>query len=990
MRARGHLQLSVTAGLTTASLAALLLVVAGGDFAVSAGAELELTGSSAAVLFAVTALGLVVVAFTSRYCIDDPAPDRLLWLMVGTIVGAGFVAGAADLATLLAGWVATTIFLAALLLHRSDLGVVRASRRRTGVALAAADAMLLGAAAIVFAEAGNVRLGELGAVAERLADASVLGIDAATLTALLIVGAAVGRCAQIPFGTWLPTTLAAPTPVSALLHAGVVNGGALLLVGLAPLVFAQTAAVWALFSIASATMLWATSQMVARPDVKGGLMLSTRGQMAFMLLQCAIGAFASAIFHLIAHGMYKAYLFFASGGAIAEQRSLAAAPGSAIPPARGRRAVRQGVIALAVPAIALAALDCGARAFPARGLIGSRVAPLRLRHRRAAHLVVDALPRAAWPNALRKLAGAAARSRCLRRVTRAGEGTVRDRPRLLTGTRRRAVAGPGTGRVGDLGEMAGCRRSQPRRGSPANPAAPAPRLCDRPLTRHLGATTAAPLRAGRRGRSARTHELTAGSAMKTLIGKRAEERPDRGGPVQTTTRPDVEASLIRAEVGQAANVLFPLWPLESFIAVNPLGNLAGDPFESAGALAADALGARWLPDHSYLADARERGRITSEDIEAAILRAASEGRSVVAPRVDGNPAGRPAENSGAIADPVVHEVSKWCAAFLDTGQSTWPMPGRERGLYRAWRALVEVDPGSRRLGAGDIRELARALPDRPEAALADLLDALGVSREERPAALRRLLGRCPGWGSAIRWRNERTRDGHPADLIELAAIIAFYVRSLEGSISITDAVDAPGERIALLEAFEWHWRDRLISRLDTGGREGHRTRPDAQAVFCIDARSEGIRRHLEAAGNYETLGFAGFFGLAVSHRPLGAALGAAQCPVLVEPAAETTESPLPGSEAAAERWLAGRRSEAAAIEAFHRTKNDLSSKFALAELTGWFLGPWRRCGPSHRVWRRTGYGLRPRNRSSRGPVASRPRPRRRASSARTSSDSPGS
>lgn len=348
-------QLPIAGGLALGSLAVLLTVVAGGDRAVSAGFEFALTGSSAAVLFAVTALGLIVVAFTSRYCVDDPAPGRLLWLMVGTIASAALVAVAADLLTLLAGWVATTIFLAALLLHRRDLGVVRDSRTRTGLTLAATDALLLGAAAIILAEAGNVRLDQLGAVADRLASASVLGIDAATLTALLIVGAAAGRCAQIPFGAWLPTTLAAPTPVSALLHAGVVNGGALLLIGLAPLVFTQDAAVWALFAIASATMLWATSQMVARPDVKGGLMLSTRGQMAFMLLQCAIGAFAAAIFHLIAHGMYKAYLFFASGNAIAERRALASSPGSAIPPARGRRAVRQAAIALAAPAIALAA-----------------------------------------------------------------------------------------------------------------------------------------------------------------------------------------------------------------------------------------------------------------------------------------------------------------------------------------------------------------------------------------------------------------------------------------------------------------------------------------------------------------------------------------------------------------------------------------------------------------------------------------------------------
>ncbi len=350
---RGPVQTLAGGMFVLAAAAVLAAVIAGGAFSVSAGPELRFTGASSAVLFAIAALGLIVVAFTTRYCIDDPGRARLLWLMVAAALSAGIVATAADLLTLVAAWVTTTAILAALLAHRSDLGIVRVGRRRSLGALAATDAMLLAATAIILSVAGNVRLDELGSVADSLAGASVLGFDSATLVALLIVGAAVGRCAQIPFGGWLPATLTAPTPVSALLHAGVVNGGALLLIGLAPLVFGEGSAVWLLFTIGSATMLWGTGQMVARPDVKGGLMLSTRGQMGFMLLQCAVGAFAAALFHLIAHGMYKAYLFLGSGGAIAEQRELAGSPRNPIPPARGWRAAREAAVSLVTPALAI-------------------------------------------------------------------------------------------------------------------------------------------------------------------------------------------------------------------------------------------------------------------------------------------------------------------------------------------------------------------------------------------------------------------------------------------------------------------------------------------------------------------------------------------------------------------------------------------------------------------------------------------------------------
>ena len=110
-------------------------------------------------------------------------------------------------------------------------------------------------------------------------------------------------------------------------------------------------------------------------------------------------------------------------------------------------------------------------------------------------------------------------------------------------------------------------------------------------------------------------------------------------------------------------------------------------------------------------------------------------------------------------------------------------------------------------------------------------------------------------------------------------------------------------------------------------------------MFCIDVRSEGLRRHLERTGSYETLGFAGFFGLAIGHRELGSDEVTAQCPVLISPSSISTERPLAGAEDSAAAALARRRGEAGAIDAFHQTKNDLSSKFVLAELAGWAFGP---------------------------------------------------
>lgn len=429
---------------------------------------------------------------------------------------------------------------------------------------------------------------------------------------------------------------------------------------------------------------------------------------------------------------------------------------------------------------------------------------------------------------------------------------------------------------------------------------------------------------------------------------------------------------LRAEVARAADILFPSWPISSFIAVNPLGNLSHLPFDEAAEQAGRALGAvcYWQPQQFL--EARDKGRIDDVDLAAASERARAEGEAGEAPLgledlLEQKPdrdlelqAMSPCERldrryGGARAAVVEAEVSKWCAAFLDEGEASWPMPGRELGFYRCWRDLAAADGSSRRLGAGDLREAARALDDSPAAALAGSLATLGLDQGARMPILRRLLARHQGWASAIRWQSERQhRPEHPIDLVQLLAVITFYESALarcsdvewaDGGAGSPDP-DGPSagrrRQEIWLEAYEWHYRDRLLAALDRDQAvEAGAERPAAQAVFCIDARSEGLRRHLEQTGSYETLGFAGFFGLAIRHRPFAGAPASAtaQCPVLLSPAAESIEQPLPGSERDAERWSSHKRSDAAAIETFHRVKNDLSSKFALAELAGWAFGP---------------------------------------------------
>jgi NADH:ubiquinone oxidoreductase subunit 5 (subunit L)/multisubunit Na+/H+ antiporter MnhA subunit len=172
---------------------------------------------------------------------------------------------------------------------------------------------------------------------------------------VLVVVAALARCAQLPLHRWLAATVAAPTPVCALLHAGVVNAGGILLIKLGPATGLAGAAAYLLLAAGAGTAAFAGAAMLAKADVKGALAHSTMAQMGFMLVQVALGAVAAAVVHLVGHAMYKAALFLGSGSAIAAGRRRAAAtPGPALP-ARARVAAAFGLPLTALGAAVLLA-----------------------------------------------------------------------------------------------------------------------------------------------------------------------------------------------------------------------------------------------------------------------------------------------------------------------------------------------------------------------------------------------------------------------------------------------------------------------------------------------------------------------------------------------------------------------------------------------------------------------------------------------------------
>jgi len=141
-------------------------------------------------------------------------------------------------------------------------------------------------------------------------------ISAVTVITLLIFVGAMAKSAQFPLHVWLPDTMDTPTPVSALMHAGIVNAGGFLLNRLAPLYGMSSTTMHVVFVIGGISVLLGGCMMLTQNDIKKTLGFSTMAQMGYMIMECGLGAFGLAIFHLIAHGVFKATLFLNAGNVI--------------------------------------------------------------------------------------------------------------------------------------------------------------------------------------------------------------------------------------------------------------------------------------------------------------------------------------------------------------------------------------------------------------------------------------------------------------------------------------------------------------------------------------------------------------------------------------------------------------------------------------------------------------------------------------------------
>ena len=429
--------------------------------------------------------------------------------------------------------------------------------------------------------------------------------------------------------------------------------------------------------------------------------------------------------------------------------------------------------------------------------------------------------------------------------------------------------------------------------------------------------------------------------MRTMtIGTGQEDTPAR--PPRTAGLPEEAFAAIDAACASACRMIAPAWPLDRAIAVNPHWSRIGMPLRQVAARMAVLGDIQVFPSRVTQQLAWDTGRISATDLTHALATVAA----AVAAGLTPEQCLQALQRRAAVAhlpllidvldaDPqrhsrltwrqaITHQVSQTCAAFFDTHQADW-QPVRQQGLYAFWRDTLQHDHGIGVLmGLPRLGQALRALPPTRQDAERWVLQRLGLPPDVWADYLEAVLLTVNGWASwcaYLGWQLEGREDGHLRDLLAIrlawGAILLECKDDAAAAHAFATLQDAWRQAPALLEqaqqallidevwqvALEVGYQRKLLARLqDAAGNPVDSEAFEVQVAFCIDVRSEPMRRALESVWPaVQTIGVAGFFGLPVAYTPLATAARRPQLPGLLAPAAEVIDRiVLPQSDGAAQ------------------------------------------------------------------------------------------
>ena len=299
----------------TLFIGSVVLVAATSWFSVELAAEplVRIDGLTRVMWIAVTFFSGIVQSFSRRYMAANRDVDLFFArIMLFTLVVMLLVA-ANHVVLFLFAWTVMGLLMAELIGHVDAWSQARAAKRLSRRYFIAGSA-LLGIGLLALSSGTDA-----ATISGILASVDSLPQSTLLLGAVPILLAALIQSALVPFHGWLLSSMTGPTPASAIMHAGFVNAGGLLLTRLAPVFAIQEYVMLAIVALGAISSIVAQAMMLVKADYKGRLGCSTVAQMGFMILQCGLGFFAAAVTHLIVHGFYKAYLFLSTGSQVVKK-----------------------------------------------------------------------------------------------------------------------------------------------------------------------------------------------------------------------------------------------------------------------------------------------------------------------------------------------------------------------------------------------------------------------------------------------------------------------------------------------------------------------------------------------------------------------------------------------------------------------------------------------------------------------------------------------
>jgi NAD(P)H-quinone oxidoreductase subunit 5 len=300
---------------------AAVYLQAGGSWAL--GDVVAIDGLTVVMWVTATFLSGIVHSYSRRYMAGESGVDRFfVTVFAFTLVVMALVAADSFLVFGLA-WLAMGLLMAELVGHVDGWPQAQAAGSIARRYFLGSTALLAGALGTLWWTTGATTV---SGVAGTVTDPS----PALLVAAGALVLAAMVQSALVPFHTWLLSSMTAPTPASALMHAGFVNAGGILLVRFAPVVTAEVTVMLAIVVVGAASALLGKLLKAVQTDIKSALGCSTSGQMGFMLLQAGLGFFAAAITHLLLHGFFKAYQFLAAGSRVEQTSPTAETAGGSM------------------------------------------------------------------------------------------------------------------------------------------------------------------------------------------------------------------------------------------------------------------------------------------------------------------------------------------------------------------------------------------------------------------------------------------------------------------------------------------------------------------------------------------------------------------------------------------------------------------------------------------------------------------------------------